>query len=84
MCCITLHTHAAARQFWANIEFKIDARSQSVSDFISFPTNKAELEAGIHQFWALKMDIAQCRRYITHIIKMSPVVIAAKGFEINR
>ena len=40
------------------------------------PTNKAQL---IKEFWKCKMTPRQCRRYINHIHKVLPKVIAADG-----
>ena len=46
------------------------------------PRNKAELIAGIREFWKT-VDIPKCRRYIGHLKKVMPVIAvqeAASGY----
>ena len=42
------------------------------------PRNKAELIAGIKEFWKT-VDTPKCRRYIGHLKKVIPKVIAVQG-----
>ena len=42
------------------------------------PKNKADLEGAIHQFWRT-VSPAKCNKYINHIYKVMPAVVAAKG-----
>ena len=42
------------------------------------PTNKEELVAGIHRFWD-KVTPEKCQRYIGHLDKVVPVVVAREG-----
>lgn len=43
------------------------------------PINKQELSRGIKKFWREKMTVDVCRKYITHIHKVIPEVIAQNG-----
>ena len=43
------------------------------------PQNKQELVDGIKEFWRTKLTLAQCRRYINHIHKVIPIIIAKEG-----
>lgn len=43
------------------------------------PRNKSELVEGIKEFWKTKLTISQCRRYINHLHKVLPVIIAKDG-----
>lgn len=43
------------------------------------PKNKQELINGIKQFWGTKLTIEQCTRYINHLHRVIPYVIAKGG-----
>ncbi len=43
------------------------------------PNNLEQLVAGIREFWKLKMTVEQCQRYIMHVSKVVPKVLAADG-----
>lgn len=43
------------------------------------PKNKQELIDGIKHFWNTKLTAAQCTRYINHLHRVIPVVIAKQG-----
>ena len=43
------------------------------------PTTKAELVAGIQEFWTTKLTPEQCRRYIGHLKKVWPEVEKEEG-----
>ena len=43
------------------------------------PRNKQQLVEGIQQFWRTKLTVEQCTRYINHLHRVIPVVIAKKG-----
>lgn len=43
------------------------------------PTNKDQLVRGIKEFWETKMTVAQCTRYINHLHRVIPVIIAKSG-----
>ena len=40
--------------------------------------NKAQLESAIHEFWRT-VNHAKCNKYINHIFKVMPAVVAANG-----
>jgi hypothetical protein len=43
------------------------------------PVNKKQLIEGIQTFWRTRMTVAKCRKYIKHIDKVMPCVIARAG-----
>ena len=43
------------------------------------PKNKEELLSGMKEFWAKAMTPEQCQRYINHVQRVLPKVVAAKG-----
>lgn len=43
------------------------------------PQTKEQLENGIRMFWQTRMTREKCNRYIGHIAKVVPVVIAREG-----
>ena len=43
------------------------------------PRNKQELINGVKQFWREKLTISQCKRYIDHIWRVIPVILAKNG-----
>ena len=43
------------------------------------PKTKTELIAEILDFWKTKMHVAQCKRYINHIHRVIPKVMASSG-----
>ena len=43
------------------------------------PKNKEELMAGMRKFWMEAMTPEQCRRYIDHVQRVLPKVVAAEG-----
>ena len=45
---------------------------------VAKPMNRAEFIQSLHAFWAT-VDVAKCQKYISHIHKVLPAVIAAEG-----
>ena len=43
------------------------------------PKNKEELLSGMRQFWEMAMTVEQCTRYINHVQRVLPKVVAAEG-----
>ena len=43
------------------------------------PKNKQELVDGIKTFWREKLTVSQCKKYIDHINKVIPVILAKNG-----
>ena len=43
------------------------------------PKNKQELVDGINKFWSEKLTVSQYKRYINHIKKVIPVILAKNG-----
>ena len=43
------------------------------------PKNKQEMVDGIKEFWRTKMTTEQCTRYINHLHRVLPVIIAKNG-----
>ena len=43
------------------------------------PYTKEELISGIQQFWRERMTPEKCRKYISHIRKVIPVIVEVEG-----
>ena len=43
------------------------------------PCTKDELIAGIQHFWAERMTISKCRRYIGHLRRVLPRIVELDG-----
>lgn len=43
------------------------------------PRTKEELINAIEAFWGEKMTVEQCNRYIDHMFKVAPTVVAMRG-----
>ena len=57
---------------WHELKFYLETKVK--------PTNKQELVAGIKKFWAAKVTVDKCTRYIDHVLKkVVPAVVEARG-----
>lgn len=57
---------------WHELKFYLETKVK--------PQTKQELVAGIKKFWARKVTVDKCTRYIDHVLnKVIPAVVEARG-----
>ena len=60
------------RNVWHELKFYLETKVK--------PQTKDELVAGIKKFWARKVTVDKCTRYIDHVVnKVIPAVVEARG-----
>ena len=62
----------SSRNVWHELKFYLETKVK--------PQTKDELVAGIKKFWARKVTVDKCTRYIDHVVnKVIPAVVEARG-----